>query len=253
VIMIVYALTVYVLFKNKFHVSSDLKARIRDMRADRAIRDKKLLWQSCLVLGAVIVLFLIHHIVNLEAATIALAGAAFLKLITKTDPDETFQHVEWTTIFFFIGLFIIVEGLVKIGFIEIVANSALSVTRGDLRITTLLVLWFSAVFSAVVDNIPYTATMIPIIKHLGYSIAEQSNLTTQQVLNPLWWSLALGACLGGNGTIIGASANVIIVGIAKKNGYVITFWQFFKFGLIFLVESMIIASIYIYIRYLIGM
>jgi Na+/H+ antiporter NhaD/arsenite permease-like protein len=252
IIMVAYVFTVKWLFRKSFNVSSDLKARVREIVAIKAIRNWPLLIQSLVVLGSVIGLFLFHHLLGLEAATIALAGAAVLTLISKIEPDEYFQHIEWTTIFFFIGLFIIVEGLVKIGFIEMVANGALSLTKGDMKITTLFILWFSAIFSAVVDNIPYTATMIPIIKHLGASIADQYNVIPPVILKPLWWSLALGACLGGNGTVIGASANVIIVGIAKKNGHHISFFHFMKYGIIFTLESMIISTVYVYFRYLIS-
>lgn len=250
IIMVAYVGTVMLLFRKTFRVSTELKARIMDMRPERAIRNKKLLWQSLTVLGAVILLFLTHHILNLEAATVALAGAAVLKFISKTDPEEAFHHVEWTTIFFFVGLFIIVEGLVHIGFIELVAEKAMAITQGHLTVTTLFLLWFSAIFSAIVDNIPYTATMIPIIEHIGELIIHTKHATPQEVYLPLWWALALGACLGGNGTIIGASANVIIVGLAKKNGHKISFFNFFRFGVLFVFESMVISSIYLYIRYL---
>ena len=250
IIMGCFYFTVKILFRNTFHVSTELKGSIMEMRAGKAIKDRVLLWKSLSVLGIVIILFLIHHKLGLEVATIALAGAAVLLLLVKADPEEVFKHIEWTTIFFFIGLFIIVEGLVKIGFIELVANQALKITQGDLTITTLSLLWFSGIFSAVIDNIPYTATMIPLVKHVGASITQSLHCAPHDVFNPLWWSLALVACLGGNGSIIGASANVVIVGIAKKNGYTISFFRFFKYGIIFLIESMIISSLYLYLRYL---
>ncbi|MBU1863242.1 MAG: ArsB/NhaD family transporter [Candidatus Omnitrophica bacterium] len=250
VIMCCFYFTVKFLFRNTFHVSSELKGRIIEMRADRAITNPALLRKALAVIAAVILLFLIHHRLGLEVATIALSGAAVLLLLSRTEPEEVFRHLEWTTIFFFIGLFIIVEGLVKIGFIELVANHALTLTGGNVTTTTLLLLWFSGIFSAVIDNIPYTATMIPLVKHVGISIAKTMQVAPQTVMNPLWWSLALGACLGGNGTVIGASANVIIVGLAKKNGYKISFFRFFKYGVIFLIESMIISTVYLYLRYL---
>jgi len=250
IIMCFFYFTVKILFRKKLHVSSELKGRIIEMRPEKAIKDKVLLWKSLTVLGSVVFLFLIHHYLDLKVATIALTGAAVLLLITSKEPEDVFKHVEWSTIFFFVGLFVIVEGLVKIGFIEIVANQAMKVTKGNLSITTLFLLWFSGIFSAVIDNIPYTATMIPLVKHVGLSLSQSLQMVNKDVMAPLWWSLSLGACLGGNGTVIGASANVIIVGMAKKNGYKISFFRFFKYGIIFLIESMLISSVYLYLRYL---
>jgi len=204
IIMIVFLLTVKLLFRKRFHVSVELRGRIMEMRPERAITDKALLIKSLIVLGGVIVLFLFHHHLGLEAATVALLGASILLLISKEDPEEVFKHVEWVTLFFFVGLFIIVEGLVKIGFIELIANHALEITKGDMPVTTMSLLWFSGIFSAIIDNIPYTATMIPLVKQMGEVMSQTSSVAPEVILRPLWWALALGACLGGNGTSIGA-------------------------------------------------
>ncbi|MBU1932269.1 hypothetical protein KJ965_06290, partial [Patescibacteria group bacterium] len=207
---------------------------------------------KCLsVLFVVLALFLLHGIFELEVATIAMLGAVVLMLITKQEPEEVFKHMEWSTLFFFIGLFIMVEGLVRIGFITVVAEHALKLTHGNKDITTLSLLWFSGIFSAIIDNIPYVATMIPLIKQMGLSISKTLGVAPGVVLNPLWWSLALGSCLGGNGTIVGASANVVVINLARKNGYKISFFRFLKYGALFLLESMIICTIYLYLRYLI--
>ncbi len=250
VIVIFYVITIIFMFRHYFHVSAELKARLKDLRPEKAIKNKILLTQTLSVLVIVFALFFMHHKFELEAATVAILGASFLHIITGHDPDDSFKNVEWATIFFFIGLFILVEGLVKVGVIKIVAEWVINLTKGSVGATSFMLLWFSAIFSAVVDNIPYTATMIPIVEHVGNSISAVSGVEPDKVLAPLWWSLSLGACLGGNGTVIGASANVIVVGLARKNGHSITFWDFFKYGIIFLIESMVISTVYIYMRYL---
>jgi len=250
IIMIVFLVTLKIMFACKVHVSTEIRARIMEMRADKAITNYPLLWKSLGILASVIILFLFHHMLRLEAATVALLGASVLLLISKEDPEEVFKHVEWGTLFFFVGLFILVEGLVKIGFIEHVANYALHITKGEMRVTTMFLLWFSAIFSAIIDNIPYTATMIPLVKHMGVSMSQSYGVAPDVILKPLWWALALGACLGGNGTSIGASANVLVIGLAKKTGHHISFFKFLKYGSIFLFESLVISTVYLYVRYL---
>jgi Na+/H+ antiporter NhaD/arsenite permease-like protein len=162
--------------------------------------------------------------------------------------------VEWKTIFFFIGLFILVGGLVKVGVIRYLADQLVIVTKGNLTGSTMAVLWGSAILSAVVDNIPYVAAMNPLIVDLARSlhpeITDYVALVHQPDIIPLWWALALGACLGGNGTIIGASANVVIVDIARKAGYRITFWQFLKFGVPVMIGSVALSAIYLWLVFL---
>ena len=163
-------------------------------------------------------------------------------------------EVEWKTIFFFIGLFILVGGLVKVGVIRYLADQLVAVTQGHLAASTIAVLWGSAFLSAAVDNIPYVAAMNPLIVDLARSlhpeISDYTTLVHQPDIIPLWWALALGACLGGNGTFIGASANVVIVDIARRAGYPISFWQFFKFGFPVMVGSVLISSLYLWILFL---
>jgi Na+/H+ antiporter NhaD/arsenite permease-like protein len=162
--------------------------------------------------------------------------------------------VEWKTIFFFIGLFILVGGLVKVGVIRYLADQLVSVTQGNLAGSTMAVLWGSAILSAAVDNIPYVAAMNPLIVDLARSlhpeISDYAALVHQPDIMPLWWALALGACLGGNGTIIGASANVVIVDIARKAGYPISFWQFFKFGFPVMLGSILMSALYLWFLFL---
>jgi Na+/H+ antiporter NhaD/arsenite permease-like protein len=184
--------------------------------------------------------FFLQGVFHYEAATIALGGAVLMALFGKIDIHELLSEIEWTTLFFFFGLFIVVEALIEVGFVQLVAGGLLGLTGGDLRLTTMVLLWLSGVASAMVDNIPYTATMVPIVQQLGTSMS----------VGPLWWALALGACLGGNATIVGASANVIVAGLAERAGYPISFGMFLKYGLIITTESLLIASIYMWLRYL---
>jgi Na+/H+ antiporter NhaD/arsenite permease-like protein len=169
-----------------------------------------------------------------------MAGATILLVWGRNDPHHVLRDIEWTTLFFFIGLFITVEAVVEVGIIERVAQAAQSLTGENLRLTSLLLLWFSALASGIVDNIPYTATMIPLIESLGQTLP----------IGPLWWSLALGACLGGNATMVGAAANVVVANLAERSGNPITFGQFLRYGLPLTIGSMVIASMYVWILYL---
>ncbi len=204
------------------------------------ITNPRLLHRGLVVLGAVFLGFLVHGALHLEPATIAMSGATALLLWARNDPHEVLRDIEWTTLFFFIGLFITVEAIVQVGIIAAVAQAALRFTRGDLRLTSMLLLWFSALASSVVDNIPYTATMIPVVRSLG---------ETMPVM-PLWWSLALGACLGGNATLVGASANVVVASLAERSGHPIHFWAFLRYGAVTTLMSLVVASLYIWVRYL---
>ncbi|MBM7866759.1 hypothetical protein GTO89_03940 [Heliobacterium gestii] len=218
------------------------KARIMALDESEVIKDRALLRKAALVLGLTILGFILHGLLNLESATIALAGAAFLLLFTGEEPEDILLSVEWPTLFFFIGLFIIVGALEHVGVIRWVAEAGLRLTGGAVGPTTLLILWLSAIASAFVDNIPFVATMIPLIKAMG----EMGGMDT----TPLWWSLALGACLGGNGTIIGASANVIVAGMAEKNGIAISFIRFMKVAFPLMLVSIAMSHLYLWLRYL---
>ena len=163
---------------------------------------------------------MLHSVLHYESATIAIAGAVALLLLSKIHPEKIFHEVEWKTIFFFVGLFIMVGGLKEAGVIKVLAKSVIDLTQGDLVLTTMAILWVSAIASAFLDNIPFVATMIPLVKDMG--------AMTGMNLTPVWWALSLGACLGGNGTIIGASANVIAIGMAEEHGHKITFGNYMK-------------------------
>ena len=184
--------------------------------------------------------FIFHGYLGLEAATISIFSAALLLLTSRSNAETAFKKVEWLTIFFFIGLFMIVGGLVESGVINWASQQMLHLTQNNAKNATQIILVFSGVMSAIIDNIPYTATMIPLIKQMGN---EGMNIV------PLWWALSLGACLGGNGTLIGASANVIVANLSKRSGYKLTFREFLPYGLLVMVISLIISFIYLMIKY----
>ena len=207
-----------------------------------AITDRRGMYIGLSVLGLTIFGFLIHGALGWEPATVAIAGAALLMILTRPDAHEVFNEVEWASVLFFVGLFMMVAGLIELGVLNAVSDFAIELTQGNVAATAFLVLWLSAILSAVVDNIPYTATMLPVIQQL-----------TAEGLNPdniLWWSLAIGADLGGNATIIGASANVILAGIAEREGHKIGFMQFVRYGVPLTIVILILGTIWVWIRYI---
>ncbi len=245
---------IYLIWGRHMHASDEARHRIMQFKEKDAITDVPLLKKSLFVISLVIISFLFAHQLGLEPATIAMMGAALLLLLSTMHNNaeeqsesvhKSFAEVEWITIFFFVGLFIIVHGIEHAGILDILAKQALLFTGGDLTLTAMTIIWASAVFSAIVDNIPFVATMIPIIKSMAptFGGAEQ--------LMPLWWSLALGACLGGNGSLVGASANLIVAGFAERAGYRIHFLHFMLIAFPLMLLSVLIASIYVYLRYLI--
>lgn len=230
-------------YRKQLRTADELKASMMELNEKDEITDVKLLKKSLFVLGITILGFFLHQALHIESATVALAGAfLFLLLTGEHYLEEAFTKVEWTTIFFFIGLFALVSGLVETGVIATLAAKAIDLTGGNLTATSMLILWMSAIASAFVDNIPFVATMIPMIKEMG-------NMGMAN-LEPLWWSLSLGACLGGNGSLIGASANVIVAGMAAKEGHQISFVKFLAVGFPLMILSILISNVYIYLRYL---
>jgi len=244
---------IYLIWGRSMHASEEARARIMQFREREAITDPRLLKQSLFVLALVITGFIMAHPLQLEPATIAMFGAALLLLLSnlKNNAEEqseevhkTFGGVEWITIFFFIGLFIAVKGIEEAGVLRILADLVINFTGGDLSVMALAILWVSAVASAVVDNIPFVATMIPVIKSMAPTFGGAENLM------PLWWSLALGACLGGNGSLVGASANLIVAGFAERAGHRIKFLKFMLLAFPMMLLTIGIASFYVYFRYL---
>lgn len=244
IIMLAYIPLLLMMFGKQIKSTPELQQSIMDMDEKAMITDHKLLRKCLIVLGITITGFFLHQALHLESATVALAGAFLLLLLTGGEHmlEKAFNSVEWITIFFFIGLFVLVSGLVETGVIAELAAKAIELTGGDVLMSSMMILWVSAIASAFLDNIPFVATMIPLIQEMG-----QMGITN---LEPLWWSLALGACLGGNGTLIGASANLIVAGLAGKEGYPITFMKYLKVGFPLMLLSIVISSVYLYLRYL---
>ncbi len=240
VILVVFVGMSWLMFRNDLQQAKSLSLDIDALETADLITNPSLLRKSMVVMAAVIVGFSLHGAFHLEPATIALSGATLLLLWSRKDPHHVLQEIEWTTLFFFLGLFITVEAVVEVGLIERVAQAALDLTGGDLKLTSTLLLWFSAVASGIVDNIPYTATMIPVVESLGEAMA----------LEPLWWALALGACLGGNASLVGASANVVVASLAERSGHPISFSGFLRYGLVTTLMSLILATGYLWVRYL---
>lgn len=244
VIVVIMAVTIALLlvwYRNDLKVTPENQQKLLKLNPQEVIKDWALLKKSLTVLALTIIGFMLHGMLHLESATIALTGAILLMLISREEPEDVLLHVEWPTIFFFAGLFVLVGGLKATGVIRELAAWGLTITSGDAEQTGYLILWLSAFASAFIDNIPFVATMIPMLQEMG----QISGMN----LEPIWWSLALGACLGGNGTLIGASANVIVAGIAEKNGFPISFRSFLKVAFPFMIISIIISHIYLYWRY----
>jgi len=240
IILIVFMGLARFLFRKDFKDNKSDTSGIEAMDTSELITNRSLLLKSMVVLAGVILGFLFHGVLHLQPATIALAGATVLMLWGRIDIEHVLDEIEWTALFFFIGLFIVVEALVVVGIIEAVAQAALRLTGGDLQMTSMLLLWLSAIGSGIVDNIPYTATMIPVVENLGKAMP----------IDPLWWSLALGACLGGNATLVGAAANVVVANLSEKSGHPISFGLFLRYGAIVTFVSLVLASIYVWLRYL---
>ena len=246
IILIVNIAILALIYRKQLTTTAELRATIKSLDPGQQITDRKLL-KICLgVMALTITLFFLHQQLHLESATVAMFGAVLLILLAKKNTDhqleKIFHKVEWVALLFFVGLFILVGGLVETGVISLLAQRSMELTAGNPVTTAMLILWLSAIASAFVDNIPFVATMIPLIKDMG--VLGITNL------EPLWWSLALGACLGGNGTLVGASANVIVAGLAAQAGHPISFIRFMVIGFPLTMLSVFIANIYIYLRYL---
>ena len=245
--LIVVLLAVFVgmcrlLFRSAFRYDPERAAEVMALNEREAIRDSRLLIVSGVVLGAVMVAFVLHTALHLEPAVVAMVGGLVLLAASRLNAEEVAVDVEWPTLVFFAGLFIMVGALVNTGVIGSLANVAAEAVEGRLFLASMVLLWASAALSAIVDNIPYVATMAPVVSEL---VAAQGGDQSQV----LWWSLALGADLGGNATAIGASANVVVLGIAEKNGRKISFWEFTKYGLVVTVVTVALCMPYLWLRY----
>ena len=235
-----FLVTLVVMFRGSLQVPDHQREAALEATEDTIIRDRGLLIRTLIVVGLTIVGFLAHSALGLEAATIALLGATALMLVARLDPHEMLREVEWSTLFFFVGLFILVEAVVQAGIVGGIATMIADATSGHEGATAMALLWFSAGASAIIDNIPYTATAIPVVHQL---------VAGGMSPDALWWSLALGACLGGNLTIVGASANVVVANLALHAGHPIRFGQFLRYSAVIVAESMVISSVYVWLRY----
>lgn len=242
ILFISIAILIY-MFRNELKTNPQKILHIGKIDNSKTITNYKLMIRSSIVLGLVILGFLLHDVIHLQACIVAMAGASFLLIFEK--PKQVFRDIEWNTIFFFIGLFIIIGGLEASGGISIMSKGLLDMTQGSQGATAMVILWGSGILSGIVDNIPYTVTMSPMIAHI-------QTMMGVNYAHPLWWCLSLGACLGGNMTIVGAAANVIVSETAASSGHPISFMKFMKYGSIITMVSLVLSSLYIYFRFLIN-
>lgn len=255
IIAIVLIAVIFFMFGHSVKASKKTMARIMSAKPELAIIEPVRLKRALCVLALILTGFFVSRYIAVEPGTIALCGGMLMVLVCRMDMHNVLQKVEWTTILFFVGLFILIGGLEANGVFILLGKYIVNATKGDLLLTTIAILWCSAFFSAIVDNIPLVISMIPLIKSIIPLFAAQKGITgceeliRVQITEPLFWALALGACLGGNGSLIGASANVVIAQIARRNKYKLTFWQFSKYGFPMMLASLIISTIYIYLRY----
>jgi Na+/H+ antiporter NhaD/arsenite permease-like protein len=241
IIFAVFLVTMVIVFRGQLQVPAERRQEALESTEANVITDRGLLIKTLVVLGLVIVAFMLHGVLGLEPATIALVGATVLLLIGRLDVHAALRDIEWSTLFFFVGLFVLVEAIVQVGIVGGIATSIADMTGGREDLAAVALLWFSAIASAIIDNIPYTATAIPVVHDL---------IAGGLPADAMWWSLALGACLGGNLTIVGASANVVVANLAAREGHPIKFMQFLRYGSIVVIESLVIATIYVWLRYL---
>jgi Na+/H+ antiporter NhaD/arsenite permease-like protein len=253
IILIIGAVTLvilYFIYRKELVVTDEKRRALMALDEKSFIKDPKLMKKSIIVLVLTLLGFILHGFLpTVEAPAVAISGATLLMLIgvKKNEIDETLSHVEWETLFFFAGLFTLIGGLQDTGVIKDLAKAALNLTGGNIPFASMLILWVSGFASATIDNIPYVATMIPLLKNM---VEGMGFSPTSMNVEALWWSLSLGACLGGNGTLIGASANVIVAGLAEREGHGFSYWEFLKIGAPLTFIALVLSSLYIYLRYL---
>jgi len=241
VVLAAFAVIAVLLFRKELVVGPETRAAALALDEAAFIADHRLLRLGLLVLGITVLGFVFGAALGQQPATIALLGATVLMLVARLRPEEMLREVDWTTLLFFVGLFMLVAGLVETGVIAAVGRALAEAAGGDASVATLGLLWFSGGASGLLDNIPYTAAMIPVVGELAARGLPEE---------PLWWALALGACLGGNATLVGASANIVVANVAAGAGHPISFGQFLRIGGLVVVVSLAIASIYLWLRYL---
>jgi Na+/H+ antiporter NhaD/arsenite permease-like protein len=243
IVMVVFIVLLPVVFRGSFDVDPERVADVLSLEEREAIQDPALLIKCGVVLVLVFTAFIAHSVLHIAPSIVALLGAGVLILISRLEQRDYLASVEWETLLFFVGLFVMVGALVKTGVIDELARAAIEFTDGNGLLTVMLILGVSAPVSGVIDNIPYTATMTPIVSELAASIPDMAHP------NALWWALALGADFGGNLTAVGASANVVMLGIARRADNPISFWEFTRKGLLITVLSIALSAIYLWLRY----
>ena len=252
VVLIVHVLSIHLIWGRSMQSPAELRARVMAFDEKQAISDPRLLKLASAVLALVIVAFMLARPLGLDSGTIGMAGAALLLMLDNIGKSaehqsesvlKVYNEIEWITIFFFIGLFIVIAGVEHAGLLKLLADQLLAATGGDFAVTGYSILWASAVLSAIVDNIPFVATMIPLIKAMAPAFGGPD------ALMPLWWCLSLGACLGGNGTLIGASANLTVAGIAERNGIPFRFMTYTKTAFPLMLIHVAICHVYVWWRY----
>ena len=243
VIFVLFVAFTRLLFRAELRVDTMRLDEVQALQERRAIKDTRLLIRALAVLAVVIVGFGLHSVLHIAPSIVALVGAGAMLLVTDVDVGEVLPEVEWSTLVFFMGLFAMVAGLVHTGVIEAIGSAAVSAFADNYFLAATALLFGSSILGAFVDNIPYTATMTPVVE----GMAAQAPDT--QTGNALWWSFALGACFSGNGTAIAASANVVAIGIAQRAGQPISFWHFTRYGIIVTALSTSLAWVYVWLRY----
>ncbi len=228
------------IFSEKLTVEESHKQNILSLDEKKAIKDKMLLIKSVVVMIFILLGFTLHSVIHIESSIVALSGATIMLMIGNQDIDEILASIEWSTIVFFISLFIIVGGLQEVGIINDLATALINATKGNPLLTMLIILWISAIVSSFLDNIPFVATLIPLILTM-----EAQGIDVM----PLWWATSLGACLGGNGTLIGASANIVLANVGQKHGHPITFKNYFKIGFPIMILTIIISTAYLILKF----
>ena len=239
-VIIVGLICMYFIYGRKLFVTDESIAKVMQLDENKAIKDRKLMHESVIVIILVALCFIFHDQLGVQSCTVAIAAACIMLLIGGQEPEEIIADVEWPTILFFIGLFIVVGGMKKVAVITMLANGLISITHGNMVVTMMVILWVSAIVSSFLDNIPFVATLIPMILTMqseGMDVA------------PMWWALSFGVGLGGNGAVFGAFASVVWSGIGKNNGHPITFGQYFKIGFPMMILSIIVCSVFLLIRF----
>lgn len=242
--MFILILNVYLIYGKNMVVSNELKARIMELDSSRTLKDPKLLKEAIVIFSLVLIGFILNNFINKGLAMISLSGAVFLVIIAKKKPKEIFENVEWETLFFFIGLFMMIRGIENLHIINIIGDKLIKITEGKFDFAVIAVTWISAMFTSIIGNVANAATMSKILAVMVPSFEHFGN--TQA----FWWALSFGSCLGGNITILSSATNVVAVGAAAKAGCKIDFFKFFKFGGLIALETLIVGSVYLFLRYM---